>query len=149
MEKKDILDKLRRAKSAHIKWRAYAQALVSGLPVEKEQVPVIYTDCAFGKWYYGAGQSLSSLSSFDAISLPHESLHHIYIKIFKLLFGKDERSKLAKLFSSENIIKTANKKKANILLHELISISGTLLEAIMALENEIKDMSQEEISALF
>ena len=71
MEKKEILDQLRHAKTAHIKWRAYAHALVSGLPVEKEHVPVIHTDCAFGKWFHGPGQYLSHLRQFDTIDKSH------------------------------------------------------------------------------
>ncbi len=146
MEKKDILDQLRRAKSAHIKWRAYAQALVSGLPVEKDQVPVIHTDCAFGKWYYGSGQQISHLKSYNAIGTPHEMLHQIYIEIFKLLFGEDERSTFQKIFGSKSKTKSENQKKAKALLQDLISISGTLLEAINLLESEVKEISQNDLS---
>ncbi len=37
MSKKDILTRLRTAKSAHIKWRSYAKALVEGVPVDQDQ----------------------------------------------------------------------------------------------------------------
>ncbi len=143
MDKKEILLQLRQAKSAHIKWRAYAQALVSGLPVEKDHVPVIHTDCAFGQWYYGAGQQLSDLSSFDSISAPHEMLHQIYMEIFKLLFGEDERSTFQKIFGSKS--KKNTQKEAKKLMQDLLSISGTLLEAISLLENEVKEMSEEDL----
>ncbi len=148
MDKKEILEQLRRAKSAHIKWRAYAQAIVSGLPVEKEQVPVIHTDCAFGKWYYGPGQEISHLKSFNAISTPHEMLHQIYIEIFKLLFGEDERSTFKKLFGSKSKLLNENRRQAKVLLQDLISISGTLLEAINLLESEVKDITHEDLIAL-
>ncbi|MCW8928761.1 MAG: CZB domain-containing protein [Gammaproteobacteria bacterium] len=147
MDKKKIILQLRQAKSAHIKWRAYAQALVSGLPVEKEHLPVIHTDCAFGQWYYGDGQHLSHLSSFDAISTPHEMLHQVYINIYKLLYGEDERSTLKKIFGRKS--SHDPKKEARILLQDLLSISGTLLEAIALLENEVNEMSAEDFSKIF
>ena len=147
MVKKDILLQLRQAKSAHIKWRAYAQALVSGLPVEKDHVPVIHTDCVFGQWYYGTGQQLSDLSSFDSISVPHEMLHHIYMEIFKLLFGEDERSTFQKIFGSKS--KKDTQKEANKLMQDLLAISGTLLEAISLLEKEVKEMSEEDLLEIF
>lgn len=149
MEKKDILVQLRHAKSAHIKWRAYAQALISGLPVEKDHVPVMHTDCAFGTWYYGSGQHISHLSSFDAIKTPHEMLHQIYMDIFKLLFGEDERSTLQKFFGSKSKTKNENQKKAKVLLQELLSISRTLLDAIGVLEREVKDISEQDLSNIF
>jgi len=146
MNKKEVLTQLRAAKSAHIQWRAYAQALVSGIPVEQDHVPVIHTNCKFGKWYYGPGQQLSSLSSYGAIDAPHEMLHQIYIKIFKILFGEDDRSAFKKLFGSNSKLKKEHQEEAEALLQHLLSVSGTLLEAINLLENEIKDMSDEELA---
>ena len=148
MNKKDILDQLRLAKSAHIKWRAYAQALVSGLPVEQDQVPVIHTDCHFGQWYYGPGQRLSHLSSFEAVATPHEMLHQIYMKIFKLLFMETKPSTFQKLFGSRAKIEDGNRRKAKVLMQELLSISTTLLDTLSLLESEIREMSEEDLSSI-
>ena len=148
MDKKEVIMQLRQAKSAHIQWRSYAQALVAGIPVEKDSVPVIHTDCKFGKWMYGPGQQLSSLSLFSAIDVPHEMLHQIYMKIFKLLFGDDDRSALVKIFSSKSRLKQENQYEAEELLAKLVSVSKTLLEAIAQLESEVRDMTDEEMAAL-
>lgn len=149
MSKKDIISQLRAAKSAHIQWRSYAQALVAGIPVEQDHVPVIHTTCKFGKWYYGPGQQLSSLSSYGAIETPHEMLHQIYMKIFKLLFGEDDRSALQKIFGSNAKVKKEHYNEAEDLMINLLSVSGTLLEAINILETEVKDMSEEELSNIY
>lgn len=146
MNKKEVLSQLRLAKSAHIQWRAYAQALIAGIPVEKDHVPVIHTNCKFGKWYYGPGQELSSLSSYGAIETPHEMLHQIYIKIFKLLFVADDRSIFKKIFGSKRLANKRNQEEAEALMQKLLSVSGTLLEAINLLELEIKEMSEDELS---
>ncbi len=149
MDKKEVLSQLRLAKSAHIQWRSYAQALIVGIPVQQDHVPVIHTDCKFGKWYYGPGQELSSLSSYGAIDTPHEMLHQIYMKIFKLLFGADDRSTFKKLFGSKAKTKQKNQEEAEALMQKMLSVSGTLLEAINLLEREIMDLSEEELSDIY
>jgi hypothetical protein len=149
MDKRETLSQLRLAKSAHIQWRAFAQALVAGIPVEQDHVPVIHTTCKFGKWYYGPGQRLSSLSSYGAIDTPHEMLHKTYMKIFKLLFGEDDRSAFKKLFGSNAKLKQERQQEAEALMQILLSISGTLLEAINVLEREIMDMPDEELSDIY
>lgn len=149
MSKKEVLSQLHLAKSAHIKWRSYAQALVAGIPVEQDHVPVIHTDCKFGKWYYGPGQKLASLSSYDAVGDPHEMLHQIYMKIYKILFGEDDRSVLQKVFGSKAKTKQKNQNEAEVLMQRLVAVSGTLLEALAILENDIKEMSEEELAELY
>ena len=149
MDKKDTLSRLRSAKSAHIQWRSYAQALIAGIPVEQSHVPVIHTNCKFGQWYYGSGQQLSSLSSYAAIDTPHDVLHQIYMKIFKLLFGEDDRSTLQKFFGSTAKLQQENQQQAEELMKKLLSVSETLLEAINLLESEILTMSEEELSSIY
>ena len=148
MEKSDALTMLQGAKSAHIQWRARAQALVAGIPLEKEQVPVAYTDCKFGKWYYGLGQRLSSLQTYQAIEEPHQQLHLVYMKIFKHLFGEDDRSVLSKLFGSKRKYREAHTAEAQALLPQLVSISETLLEAVKNKEKEIRNIPDEEFAKL-
>ncbi|MGD2082920.1 MAG: CZB domain-containing protein [Chromatiales bacterium] len=146
MNKTDALEMLSHARSAHLQWRARAQALVAGVPLEKEQVPVAYTDCKFGRWYYGVGQRLSSLESFKAIEEPHQSLHLIYMRIFKELFGEDDRSGLAKLFGSGKRRKAQHTAQAEQILPQLVAISQTLLETVDALEKDIRRMSEAEFA---
>ena len=148
MTKQEIMKRLRIAKSAHLQWRARAQALVAGIELDDEKVPIIHTDCKFGQWYYGDGQDLASLPSFQAIEKPHEILHAIYMKIFKTLHGDDERSTLQKLFGKKSNFKQKQLEKSKEYLNELIEISKTLLMAIEQLENELKSMTDSEIEKL-
>ena len=146
MKREDALEMLSHARSAHLQWRARAQALVAGVPIEKDAIPVSYTDCKFGLWYYGSGQLLSQLPSFRAIDEPHQNLHLIYMRIFKELFGETDQSLLSKLFGSSKRRQEANMKKAESLLPKLVGISQTLLEAVDALENDIRKMSDIEFA---
>jgi hypothetical protein len=145
MNKTNLLEQLRAAKSAHIQWRARAQALVSGLPLEGNAVPVLHTDCKFGKWYYGAGQVLSQLPAFHEIDQTHEQLHLVYMQIFKLIFGNDDRSALSRLFGSKKKHETAKLESAKKLLPSLVAISKDLLTLIESLEKEVRNMSEEEL----
>jgi hypothetical protein len=149
MTKKEILMQLRAAKTAHIQWRSYAQALMAGLPVDQDHVPVVSTTCKFGKWYYGAGQSLSSLSAYEAIELPHDALHQIYMRIFKILFSEQDRSLFQKLFGTKGQLDKKRQVEAEALMQHLLSVSRTLLDAIALLEQEVMNLSDEEIEALF
>jgi hypothetical protein len=147
MDKKQVVTHLRAAKSAHIKWRSYAQAIVAGLPISEDQVPVIHTDCAFGKWYYGPGQKLSSLPGFHAIETPHEALHGIYMQIFKLLFETEEASFFQKLIGTGKK-RDDRREQLNSLLNSLIEMSKTLLAAIELLEQEVMQMEEHDVAAL-
>jgi hypothetical protein len=147
MDKKQVVTHLRAAKSAHIKWRSYAQAIVAGLPISEDQVPVIHTDCAFGKWYYGPGQKLSSLPGFQAIETPHEALHGIYMQIFKLLFETEEVGFFQKLIGTSKK-RDDRREQLNTMLNSLIEMSKTLLAAIELLEQEVLRMNDEEVAEL-
>jgi hypothetical protein len=141
LNKKLALDKLRKAKGAHLKWRAYAQALVSGVPVDDDKIPVEHTSCAFGHWYHGDGkEKLGHLSAYDAIYTPHEMLHEIYRKIFDLLHAKDDAGIFKKLFSSKEERENERLSLARSYMEELVGVSETLLQAIDILEQEIRDL---------
>ena len=147
MTKKEIIQQLRAAKAAHIQWRAYAQAIVGGFSVDQNHVPVIHTNCKFGQWYYGKGQALSNLSGYGAIDGPHAMIHQIYMEIFKLMFGEVKRG--WNIFASKEKIREKNKKKAEELMQNLLTVSETLLEAINMLEQEVVSLTDEEIERLF
>ncbi len=118
--KTELLSKIRRAKSSHIRWRAFAQGLVAGVSVNEDRAPIQHTDCQFGTWYYSEGRELFGDSEiFMDIEGPHEMLHAIYAQVFEL-------------------VKKGKKEKAHAKLDDLIAVSRTLLEQIEILESEIE-----------
>ena len=121
--KEELLGIIRRAKSSHIRWRAYAQGLVSGVSVGEDRLPVKHTDCKFGQWYYGEGkQQLGHLDIFKDVEAPHEMLHAVYGQIHEL------------------VVKQGDSRNAHGKLEELVAISRTLLEQIEILEQEVSSM---------
>ncbi|MBU1654433.1 MAG: CZB domain-containing protein [Gammaproteobacteria bacterium] len=140
IDKKEALDKLRKAKGAHIKWRAYAQAMVSGVQVSEEKIPVEHTSCAFGQWYHGEGKELlGHLASYEGIYTPHEMLHEIYKRIFLVMNSEDE-GVLRKLFSSKAARVHDRMQLARQYMEELVGVSETLLKALDILEQEIREL---------
>ena len=139
MDKMAALAALRAATSAHIKWRAYAQALIAGVEVSEVNAPVRHTDCVFGKWYYGEGQQhLGSLASYRDAEVPHQMLHAIYGKIFETLHGPDRRSFLGKIFGSKAAYQVHQREQAREHMRELADASETLLKALRLVEDEVR-----------
>lgn len=129
---------VRDARKAHKAWVERAEALVRGLPLEKEQVPVLPTDCELGKWYYGEGQELQDLESFRALEPVHDELHHIYMEIFRLLFGEPEISLLDRWLGREREVKERQRRQAEALLPRLRARSETIVHLLTQLEVDIR-----------
>ena len=148
MEKKEIIANLRKAKTAHIRWRSYAQALVSGIPLDEDRVPVIHTDCEFGRWYFGDGQALAKLQSFQAIAVPHEQLHAVYMEIFKSLFEEENVGLLKRLIGKKGQTSEIRKRAVQSLLDEMLRISERLIGHIEQLDQDILAMDEAKLSTL-
>jgi len=144
MNRHEALTEIRKAKAAHIRWRSYAQALVSGVAVSDEKIPVEHTDCAFGQWYHGPGKNaLGEFVSYEGIHTPHEMLHAIYKRIFDTLKSEDTNRGLKKLFSTKQGQELKRLELARAYMGELIGVSETLLEALEMLEDEVREILPE------
>jgi hypothetical protein len=146
MEKKEVISQLRKAKTAHIRWRSYAQALVAGVPMDEGKVPVIHTDCEFGRWYFGEGQALADLPGFRAINEPHEQLHTVYMEIFKHLFEEENVSLFDRLIGRKAKTNQNRHLAVQSLLDELLRISERLIGHIEELEQAVSEMDEESLA---
>ena len=146
MEKENILDELRSAKVAHLKWVQRAKSLISGVPIEKEAIPLDYTDCMFGKWFYSVGQEIAlmpGMTIMDSIGEKHTALHSIYFKIFQIYFGDQARSFFSKLLKMKKKVSSAEQEMAEQYYEELESVSKELLDMIGRLERRINALGEE------
>ncbi|MFZ2890367.1 CZB domain-containing protein [Sulfuricurvum sp.] len=140
MNKEETLTHLRNAKKAHITWVHRAHALIEGLPIEKEQIPVSCTDCKFGQWFYGEGQRLNMMPSMDClkeIETLHFELHDIYMKIFKIYFTDEDRSFFSKFFGTRKKISPLQQNVAKEYYVQLKDISEKLVNTIERLERRL------------
>ena len=146
MNKAETVEHLHSAKKAHVKWVQRAKALIEGLPVEKEAIPVDCTECKFGQWFYGDGQNLNAIPSMDClheIETLHFNLHDMYMKIFKVYFGEMNRSFFSKLFNLKKTVTESDKEVARNYYEQLLAISHQLIEVIDKLERRLHAMSSD------
>jgi hypothetical protein len=149
MTKDEIVKQLKTAQHAHIQWLADAEALVAGVELDKDKVPLTYIRCDFGKWYYGEGQGLSGLPTFLSLEEPHKALHGFYHEIFITLFEKVEPSFLSKLFGNKRKHDQETHDKAKSILPELERASNQLVRSLRLLETEIMTMTDDKFARLF
>jgi len=151
LSKATILQELSNAKIAHMRWVKRADHLISGLPVDKEFIPLESTTCGFGKWLYGTvGQKLRLEDEFksiiEQIEFHHDNLHDVYGEIYKVFFVMPEqRSLLHKIitFNSKKVSEK-EKSKAKEYFHSLQKSSTELIALLEKLELLVK--SSEEIN---
>jgi hypothetical protein len=153
MEKEQIVEHLRAAKSAHIKWVQKAKLLINGIEVEKDAIPVDSTECKFGKWFYSDGQVLSALSNnpmecMMSIEQLHSELHDVYMKIFLIYFSKPSGGFLSKIFGKKNKITEQDAQEAQEHFKNLEEISKKLLDEINRLDRRVMAISEEKIKEL-
>jgi len=140
MNKEETLAHLRNAKKAHITWVQRANALIEGLPIEKEQVPVGCTECKFGLWFYGEGQALGMIPNMDClkeIEKLHFELHDVYMKIFKIYFSDEDRSLFSKFFGTRKKVTSLNQEIAKDYYTQLKMVSEKLVDGLDRLERRI------------
>ena len=146
---KEILNKIRAAKMSHKRWVGHASAMIEGIPIEKDQVPINYTECMFGNWYYSDGQNLSTLEEFREIEEPHTNLHLIYMEIFNILFGKKKTSFLSRLIGKTSKFTEQDRQLARAKFRTLEEISKQIISKLDALEKRIKQLKAEEFAELY
>ena len=142
MDKNKLIYQIREAKRAHVSWVMKADALIQGIPLEQDQVPVNGTECKFGHWYYGEGQNLSFLQSYKAIEQPHFNLHSTYAQIFKLLFDETRQGMLEKLFGKSKKAEEVKLLKARQMFPELRKHSEEVIAALEGLEAELAGINE-------
>ena len=145
MDKNGLLEHLRNAKKAHLKWLQRAKALISNIPVEKDAIPVDYTECMFGQWFYSEGQEVALMPGMDCVAqigLKHQELHDEYLKIFKIYFGEANKSFFSKLFNLKKKISESEQEIARQYYDNLKLISDDLLKLIEKLERRISALPE-------
>jgi len=151
MEKSEVLASIRGARRAHIMWVDRAKALVHGLEIKKEQIPISVTECDFGKWFYCDGQILLSLFTERAVKKldnKHKELHDVYMKIFKIYFPVVRRSLFAKLMKRKKKISANDEYNSLIYLGDLEKISDDLISYLNIIEKKLNTISEEKFRTL-
>jgi signal transduction histidine kinase len=108
-------------------------------------LPIVQTECDFGKWYYGDGMFLSLLTNFQSLEYPHEMLHEMYIQIYTLQKAKLQGG----FFTSKRKMLRKRQKEIGQLVANLNDYSKIMMETLQQLEIEVLRMNSSEISNLY
>ena len=151
MDKTEVMTTLKLAAVSHRTWLSNAQALIDGIPLDKEKVPVSATECEFGKWYYGDGQKLKSLPGFKEIEEPHDKLHETYMEIFTLLYGEESKkpSFFSKLMGSAQKAAAEKWEAARAKSLILKDHSSEVIDRLEHLQRMINAMGEKQLSSYF
>ena len=147
MTKRDIIMNVRSAKASHVRWKSYVQIALRGIITDssKIDIPIVQTECDFGKWYYGDGMALTMLSNFAALEEPHEMVHEMYIQIYTL-----QKAKLrGGFFSNKRKMLKRRQQEIVTLMANLNDYTKILLGILYQLEIEVLNMNDDEIKDLF
>ena len=155
MKKEEVLNHIRAAKAAHIKWVQKAKLLINGVDIDENAIPVDSTECAFGKWFYSDGQILNALSNnplecMQHIETLHFNLHDTYLKIFRIYFAEDKKAGFfAKFFGVKRIKPSIEEQELAYRYYEKMEqVSQELLNEINRLERRLVAVSDEKIESL-
>ncbi|MCU7960020.1 MAG: CZB domain-containing protein [gamma proteobacterium symbiont of Bathyaustriella thionipta] len=142
MDTQKALLLLRDARQAHRQWVVHARALVQGLPIKKESVPLEPTHCDFGRWYYSYGQDLLSLPEFSSIEVLHDELHLLYMQIHSGLFQQEKPSLMARMLGQKAQPDLQQRKKALQDYKQLDMISRMIISKIDKLIAQLESMTK-------
>jgi len=145
LTKKDILKSIREARSSHVQWVDYAKALVNGLDITKEQIPLEVTTCEFGKWLYSDGHILLSIFKEEVIEKlesKHKALHDSYLKIFKIYFNPSKLSFWDRILKRQKRISATQEHLAIQYFIQLEKISFELISFLNLIEKKISSIDE-------
>lgn len=151
MTRAGILQETTKAKIAHKRWVKRADHLISGLPVEKEFIPLGATECGFGKWLYSQGTKLRMMDSakniIDEIEEHHDELHATYSQIYKIFFITPEnKSFLSKVFTlNSKKVSTKGREMAKLYFRQIERSSDELLSLLDKLEEATVHLTYEQL----
>ncbi|MCI5121846.1 MAG: hypothetical protein D3908_11775 [Candidatus Electrothrix sp. AUS4] len=145
MDKNEVVATLKNAARSHKKWVSDALALIEGVPLEKDKVPVNPTECEFGDWYYTVGQKLNDIPGFKDIEESHDKLHKTYMEIFAILFGETEPSFLGKIFGrSRKKVVAEQRERAMNKYYILEESSKSIINQLAQVEKLVMAISDKQ-----
>jgi hypothetical protein len=152
MKKHKVLDNIRAARLAHVKWVDRARRLVDGGDITEDEIPVEATSCDFGHWFYSDGQvllAIFSAASVKKLEAKHKELHQTYTKIFKIYFDTSSQSFFEKLFNKRKKISEKDKMDAHEELAYLEGISEELIAYLNIFEKNLNSIEEKDFEKLY
>lgn len=152
MKKQKVLENIRAARLAHVKWIDRARLLVSGGEISESEIPLESTSCDFGHWFYSDGQvllAIFSAASVKKLESKHKELHQTYMKIFKIYFDTSDQSFFSKLFNRRKEISEREKLMAHEELVYLEEVSDELIAYLNIFEKNLNKVNEKDFEKFY
>jgi len=137
MQLNTVLSALKQTEASHLKLNEYALSMIAGAELLDEMTPIDATTCTFDQWYQNVGLSLQEFPSYTAIANPHRMVHQYYREIYELVYAKDDRGTLEKLFSSDESFREEQVEKARVVAARLLMELEVFQRALQMFKNEV------------
>jgi hypothetical protein len=152
LKKQKVLENIRAARLAHVKWIDRARLLVSGGEISESEIPLESTSCDFGHWFYSDGQvllAIFSAASVKKLESKHKELHQTYMKIFKIYFDTSDQSFFSKLFNRRKEISEREKLMAHEELVYLEEVSDELIAYLNIFEKNLNKVNEKDFEKFY
>ncbi|MDM5272720.1 hypothetical protein PGH07_11100 [Sulfurovum sp. zt1-1] len=146
--KEKSLNRLYKARVAHLKWVNTIKLLVSGLNVDKSHLTLpIIQDSEVGKWYYNEAIQFSQFRSQSVLSemeILLESMFNIYAKIYEIYFTQKQSTLKSILGMKNNTLNRHEIELAGRYYEDIVKISDEFKSKLHTLERQMMAMQENE-----
>jgi len=140
------IDRLYKARAAHIRWMNSVKLLISGLTIKDKVPSPIIQESYFGKWYYDEALQFAKFNSnqvLNEIEDLMESIYNQYTQIYLIYFGK-KSSMIQSIFGVKHSASKYELELASNYYEETIVLSDKLKKKLATLERQLFALSLEQ-----
>ncbi len=144
--KEKNIDRLYKARAAHIQWVNSIKLLVSGLTDQNKAPSLIVQESPFGHWFYNEALHFSKFNASQVLSEMEEliaALYDDYTKIYMIYFGK-KQGVLQNLFGAKTVVSSNDNELASVYYENLLDLSDKLKKKFATLERQYFALSLEQ-----
>ena len=150
MQKEKILQIVAHAQSDIKKMVENAKLMRDGIDLKQDAITTSAKECLFGKWFYGEGQKLKTLSNnpmecLQNITLLHEELHKEYAEILRLYNEYNRKNGFLNIFSKKRELP---KEEFDTLLQRVQKTYELLHTELVKMHRRIQATPQEKFETL-
>ena len=134
MDKTKTLESVISAKKAHEAQMQKIDTAIEG-GVVANPTAVSHTECDFGKWLYHEDSNLRKILGalfYDKLELLHTQWHNEYVKVFEVLFKKEEKKGFFSKFTKSSKISEMDMDRVRVYYSELALTTKELIQTIDA-----------------
>lgn len=144
--KEKNIDRLYKARTAHMQWLNYIKLLVSGLNMKKTPPTPILQDSIFGQWYYNEALHFTHFNSEQALNSMEtilEAMYSTYAKIYAIYFAR-KKGLMKSMLGLNGFVSSNDKELASRYYEDIVFLSDKLKKSLGVLERQMFALPLEE-----